>query len=135
MASPNAAREFLVTVSGIEGYWAKKDGGATSADSSKVWDGGSLRPTVLTSPATSDDVTVTRPFRVDRDAGLLSRLKRVAGRSSHTVTVTPTDRDLVPSGPPEVFVGVLTKVTGPQVDASSGDGSTIELVFAIEDAS
>lgn len=135
MAPPNAAREFLVTVSGIEGYWARKQGGATASDASKVWDGGSLRPTVLTAPATTEDVTVTRPFRVERDAPLLAALKRVVGRSSHTITITPTDRDLVPSGQPENYVGVLRSVSGPDTDAGSGDGANIELVFAIEDAS
>lgn len=135
MAPPNAQREFLVTVSGIEGYWARKEGGATTADATKAWDGGSLRPSVLTAPAETDDVTLTRPFRVERDAAVVARLKRIVGRSAHTITVVPTDRDLVPAGPPEVYTGVLRSVTGPPVDASSGDASTVELVFAIEDAS
>jgi len=132
---PSAAREFLVTVSGIEGYFARKSGGATAAEASKVWDGGSLRPTVLTAPAQTEDVTVSRPFRRERDAALLARLRRIVGRSSHTITVTPTDRDLVPAGQPEVYTGVLRSVSGPDPDAAGGDSVTVELVFAIEDAS
>lgn len=133
--APNAQREFLVTVSGIEGYFARKTGGATTAEATKAWDGGSLRPSILTAPASTEDITVARPYRRERDAALLARLKRVVGRSSHTITVTPTDRDLIPAGQPEVFVGVLRSVSGPDPDAGGGDATNIELVFAVEDAS
>lgn len=132
---PSSARQFLITVSTIEGYWARKQGGETAADSAKAWDGGSLTPSVLMGPASTGDVTLERPYRVERDASVVARLRRVVGRSSHTITVQPTDIDLVPVGAPEVYNGVLMRVRSPEPNAAEGGAATVELVFAVESAS
>lgn len=127
-----AQRQFLVKVAGIEGFWATKSGGNVSSDASKVYDGGSLDPDVLSSPAEADDITVSRAFDPYRDGPILRDLRRRVGRFRATVSVTPTDEDLVAIDEPTVYSdAVLTGVTEPDFDAASGDAATFELTFAV----
>lgn len=130
----SAARQFLVSVAGIDGFFATKQGGETSSEASKVHDGGNLNPEVLTAPAQIDDLTVGRPYDPTRDGPVAARLRRIVGRWATSITVTPTDRDLVPVGAAVTYRGVLTRIREPEVNAESGDPSRIELVFAIESA-
>jgi hypothetical protein len=128
----SSARQFLVKVAGIDGYFMTKSGGSISADANKVYDGGSLVPDVLAGPAEADNVTVSRAYDPTRDATLLARLRRDVGRFTTTVSVTPTDRDLVAVGTPVVYSNaLLVGVTEPDSDASSGDAATYELEFAV----
>ena len=128
----SAQRQFLIRVAGIDGYFATKSGGSMEADASREFDGGSLTPEVMTSPAVPTDITVGRPFKPGRDAALLARLRPLVGRWRTSVSQQPTDIDLVPVGKPTVYNGVLTAVNDPEADASSGDSARIELTFAVE---
>lgn len=126
-------RQFLVKVSTVDGYFASKTGGSVTADSTDVWDGGALTPAKLASPATTEDVTLTRPFDPDRDRSVINRLRPLVGRWRTTVSVQDTDADLVAIGPPTVYANaLLIGLTDPEVDAASGDATTFELVFAVE---
>lgn len=128
-----AQRQFLVTIEGIAGTFATKTGGETSADTSDVYDGGKKHPEKLASPATTDNVTVSRPFRPARDGALAKRLRPLVGSYRSTVTVQPTDADLIPVGAPTVYANaLLVRLADPEHDAASGDSSTIELEFAVE---
>lgn len=127
-----AQRQFLIRVAGIDGYFATKTGGAMEAEASREFDGGSLTPEVMTSPAIPTDVVIGRPFKPGRDAELLRRLRPLTGRWRTSVSQQPTDIDLVPVGKPTVYTGVLRAVNDPESDASSGDAARIELTFAIE---
>jgi hypothetical protein len=132
--SKSSARQFLVKVDTVEGFWAQKEGGNVAADSTKVYDGGNLKPDVITNPAEAEDVTVTRPFDVDRDDDVIRRLLPLVGSWETTVSVTPTDADLVAVAQPRVFPKArLVGVNEPEVDAASGDPATVGLVFAISD--
>lgn len=128
----SSQRQSLVKVSGIEDYFASKSGGNITADSSKVYDGGSPTPDVMTGPAEADNITVSRPYDLQRDEPVLRRLRKVVGTWVTTVSVTPTDKDLVAVGQPQVYSNaVLVGLTEPEVDASSGDAKTYELEFAV----
>lgn len=131
---PKAAqRQFLCKVSGIDGYFATKTGGDISSDASDVYDGGSLTPEKLASPATTDDVTVGRPYDPNRDQDVINRLRPLVGRWRTTVSVQPTDSDLVAVGRPSTYANaLLIGLTEPEVDASSGDAAVFELTFAVE---
>lgn len=130
MDETSQQRQFLVTVQGIPGYWAQKTGGVVAGDSSRVWPGGTTEPEVLGGPAMPDDITITRPYKAGRDQEILARLRPVACRWRSTITVQPTDVDMVPIGRPEVYPDALLRsVAGPEVDAGSGDAGTVELVF------
>lgn len=128
----SSQRQFLVKVSGIDGYFMTKSGGAITADTSRVYDGGSLTPDVIAGPAEAGNITVSRAYDQNRDAALLTRLRQKVGRFTATVSVTPTDRDLVANGRPTTYArALLVGLTEPDFDASSGDAATFELEFAI----
>jgi hypothetical protein len=131
---PKAAqRQFLVKVSTVDGYFATKTGGDTTADASDVYDGGSLTPEKMASPATTDDITVGRPFDPARDRAVIDRLRPLVGRARLTVSVQDTDADLVAIGRPTVYPNaLLIGLTEPEVDAASGDPAALELTFAVE---
>lgn len=133
-----AQRQFLVKVTGvapytgIKDYFAKKTGGEVSSDVNKVWDGGSNMPSLVTAPALADDVTITRPFDVDRDAPILKYLRNKVGKFTADITIQATDRDLIPRGSPQVYPkAILINIKEPEHDASSGDAAEMELQFAI----
>lgn len=128
----SAQRQFLVKVEGIDGYFMTKTGGNLSSDTNKVYDGGSTRPDVIASPAEADDITVSRGYDPYRDAPVLSSLRQSVGRYRTTLSVTPTDEDLVPIGDAEVYPdALLVGLNSPDVDAGSGDAAVFELVFGI----
>ena len=128
----SAQRQFLVKVAGIEGYWMTKSGGNIAADTSKVYDGGAASPDVLAGPAEADNVTVSRAFDLGRDQPVLERLRKQVGRWQTTVSITPTDRDLIAISKPQVYPeALLVGLTEPETDSSSGDAATFELEFAI----
>lgn len=128
-----AQRQFLVGVEGVTGYFATKTGGETSADTTDVYDGGSPTPEKLAAPATTANVTVSRPWDPERDGPVVARLASQVGRWRTTVSVQPTDADLIPVGSPTVYANaLLVRVQDPEADAASGDAATIELEFAIE---
>lgn len=130
-----AQRQARVSVRGISGLFARKTGGSTASDVTNVWDGGSLRPEKLASPALVEDVTISRPFDPTRDNEILADLRRKVGRWRTTVTIEYTDTDLVKLGDPEVYPqALLVRVNDPDVDASSGEPMMLELVFACSDA-
>lgn len=130
---PKAAqRQFLISVAGVAGTFANKSGGEVSGDSTKVWDGGSLTPELLSSPSEVANVTVSRPFDPARDWPILHRLRSQVNRWRTSVSITPTDADLIPNGNAVVYANaLLTRVAFPDVDASSGDPATFELEFIV----
>lgn len=129
---PAAQRQSLVKVSGIDGYFLTKTGGDTSSDTSKVYDGGNPTPAVIASPAETDNITVSRGWDNNRDNPLLRRLRPLVGKFRATVSVTPTDEDLVAQGEPTVYSdALLVRMTDPEADGSSGDAKMFELEFAI----
>jgi hypothetical protein len=134
--SKAANRQFLVKIDGIDGgwpYWATKSGGEVTADSSKVFDGGSLVPDVLASPAEVGDVTIARPYDPDRDQPIINNLKSQVGQWRTTISVTPTYGDLSAARvKPDVYSNaLLTGMRLPEPDASSGDAADFELTFSV----
>lgn len=132
MGNKSAQRQFLVKVSNIDGYFMTKSGGNISADTTKVYDGGETRPDVLSSPADVENITVSRAYDHQRDSETLVQLRGKVGKLRTTVSVTPTDEDLVAIGSPVVYSdALLVGLTDVEVDASGGDAATFELEFAV----
>lgn len=128
-----AQRQFLVSVAGVSGLFATKSGGATTAEVTRVYNGGKLTPELLASPAQTEDLTIGRPWDPDRDAPVLARLRPLVGRHRTTVSVQPTDVDLVAVGRPTVYANaLLIGVNDPEADADSGDAARLELTWAVE---
>lgn len=133
MAAPHSAqRMFRIYVSGISGYWATKSGGETSSETTPYWDGGSLRPEQLAAPAQRGNITVSRAYHRDRDYAILAKARQQVGRWRTTISVQPTNEDLVSAGKPTVYSdALLVRVSEPDYDASGGDAATWELEFAV----
>jgi hypothetical protein len=131
----SAQRQFLVTCDGIAGYFMTKQGGEIQADSAKVYDGGTSVPEIITSPAETGNVTISRGYKQERDDAVLQNLRGKVGRYSTTIKVQQTDADLVPIGSATVYAGaVLVRLTEPDFDSSSGDPTTIEMEWAVKAA-
>jgi hypothetical protein len=132
MTAPASQRQFIVNVSGIPGNFQTKSGGETSSDTTKNYDGGSLVPDVLASPAETDNITVSRAYNYERDHNAHVAARRKVGRWRTTVSVTPTDEDLKTIGDPTTYPdALLVRVSEPDVDSSSGDVAMFELEFAV----
>jgi hypothetical protein len=133
--NPNAvasARQQLVEVAGWPGYWATKQGGETTSEVSKVWDGGSLDPETMAGPADTGNITVTRPYRPAVHGPIRKAWAAQVGRLRTTVSMWDTDPDLGPVGTPSVYANaLLVRCTPPGHDASSSDPGTVELEFAV----
>ena len=129
----SAQRQFLVTVDGMAGYFMSKTGGNIASDSAKIYDGGTLVPEIVTSPAEVENITISRAYKQERDDPILQNLRGKVGRHITTITVQQTDADLVPVGSASVYAGaVLVGLTEPEFDSSSGDVASMELEFAVK---
>ena len=127
-----AERQFLVSVTGIAGFWATYTPSDVSAATTDVYNGGQRDPEKIASPPKSSNVKVSRPYSPGRDQPLITRLTPLVGRLRTTVSAQPTDPDLFPVGNPDVYANaLLVNVKRPAVDASSGKEAMIELEFAV----
>lgn len=132
MGLKSSQRMYLVKVAGIDGYFQTKTGGNISAETSKVYDGGSLTPDIVAGIPDAEDVTISRGYESARDGALVKQLKQRVGTWYTTVSVQPTDATFVAVGDPTVYSNALLKgVNEPDVDSSSGDAAVYELVFAV----
>lgn len=126
-------RQQRITVPGFAGHFATKSGGRVEADTSKVYDGGQLRPEVMAGTPNTTNITVTKPYRPAVHAAQLEELAR-RGVGSHRVTliVQDTDADLVAIGRPRTYPdALLVGLDWPEGDAASSDAATFELEFAV----
>jgi hypothetical protein len=75
---------------------------------------------------------VSRAYDQNRDAPILERLRPQVGRFTTSITVQPTDADLVAVGKSSVYSdAVLVSITEPEYDSASGDVAMFELEFAV----
>lgn len=125
-------RQQLWEVEGFDGYFGTKTGGERSADTSDAWDGGELEPETMSSPATTDNVVLSRPYRPALHREQLRALDKVVGRKRLDVTGHDTDPDLGPVGDPLTYANaLLVRLAWPDHDASSADPGTFELEFKV----
>lgn len=127
-----AERQFVITVAGVAGNFARISGGATEAETSHEFDGGSNEAEVLAGDPITGDITVSRPWRPQRDSAELARLRPQVRRMRTSITVQPTDEDNVAVGRPTVYRGLLKRVGPPNGQRGSNTPSMLELVFAVE---
>jgi hypothetical protein len=135
MAGNNSrARSFLITVSGVDGFFDRKTGGNPSSGTRKYFNGGDLVPDINTDPPEYSDLTVIRAFRIGRDDRMLATQRRNVSVTEHTVRVQPTDAQGVPVGLATTYRGTLIGTSDPDVDSNSGDPATAELRFSVAEA-
>lgn len=107
----------------ITGTWAGRTGGNRTSDARRYREGGELyREEVGGSPATTEDMTLSRPFKRDRDIELLRWLVRNAGKAMLTITDQPLDEDGNAYGRPLVETARLLGCSRPDADADDTTG-------------
>lgn len=123
-------RQFLVSVDGLPDYYATISGGEVTAETSDAWDGGATKPEITAGPASTGNLVISRPFRIQRDSNLVARLEKLVGKWRTTITKQPVDADLTPVGLPTTYPqSLLIRVTPPEADAASSESATYELEF------
>lgn len=146
-----AQRQFLVSISSetgtaasgqsnnlptvstkvLNGYWANKSGGESQTTITKVYDGGNPYPFNIPSVYAVNDLTLSRPYDISTDPNMVGALRPLVGRWYVKIKVVPTDADYNAFSPAETYHGVLSGVTPPTVDSSSGAAATLTLTFSI----
>lgn len=137
MQPASSPAHFLVTLSGFSfatpGSFRTKSGGNRTAEARRYRSGGSPSEEVAGGPSTTEDITIGREWRRDRDLALAKAASRLVGRARGTITVQPLDDEFNRYGEPYVYSdALLTGVNFPDVDAEGGaDVSSLEMVFAV----
>jgi hypothetical protein len=116
----------------IAGTWAARSGGNRTSTEDRYHEGGELfREEVAGSPATTENMTLSRPFKRDRDIALLRWAHRNAGRRILHITEQPLDDDGNAFGDPLVDTARLLGCNRPDVDAdNTGSRKRIEFTVA-----
>jgi hypothetical protein len=131
----SAARQWLVTVAALGNRtFTEKSGGAKKSETAKWRDGGAVFADTITAPPEIGDVTLKNAYDPDVDGPMIATLLNQVGTLVTTLTQVPLYGDMtrVPGVKPLVYTdAVLVSVTPPEVNANSGDASTYELVFSV----
>lgn len=134
MTAPITAseRQSLVSVAGIQGFFSEKSGGEITSEVTDVPQGGQLYPEKLAGPPNTSNVVLVKPFAPSRDGELVRRLEAIVGRWRTTVSVQPTDADLIPVGRPTVYAdALLVGLVPPNTNAGSAAAQSYQLTFAV----
>lgn len=124
-------RQYVVTITGIEGKFMTKSGGSVSADSTKIYNGGEKTPYIITGISEVENITVGRAFDSARDSAMLQKLRPLVGSFTTTINVQQTDANYVAVGKPTVYAeAVLVGINEPEYDSGAGDPAMVELEFA-----
>lgn len=132
--STSSVRQHSVSITGLEGVWAKASGGVPSVDVSESYNGGAKIPDLTMGRVKYSNLTLERPFNPNRDRAMIRFLEQHLGG---TWTASITDQDLdaneIAVGKPTVYTGcVPVSVTGPEYDAESSDAGRVSLEFRIQ---
>lgn len=120
-----------VTGPELSGYFAQISGGEITAAVEKIYVGGEAFPEVLCAPSEVGDITVTKHY--DHDLRTVMKAARlVVGRAYYSIKIYDTNCDLGNKQSERIYSkALLTGLSEPEGDASSGAPATIALTFAI----
>lgn len=125
---------FLVTltIDGTDyGIWDKWDGGDKDSTQTKYRSGGQPDEEDLGGAPTFSDVTLTRNYRLSRDAPILGALLNSVGIGNCVATKYPLNRDYSIYGPHIQAIGPLKTVTDPKVDSNAANPALLVLVLSV----
>lgn len=127
--------QFAVTVAVDDeplGVFDTFDGGDTTAEETKYKPGGMQPQKSLGGSAMTENVTIARLYERERDVELAKRLRSRVGKANATVSKQTLDTDGNPWGKPEVFTGILQRVTTPNHDSESTSAARFEMEISTE---
>lgn len=125
---------FLVTLSidGTDlGIWDKWDGGDKESASVKYRSGGDPDEEDLGGPINYTDITISRNYRLSRDAGIIGFLFQKVGIGLCVVSKYPLNRDYSVYGPYIQAQGPLKNVVDPKVDSNAANPAILQLAISV----
>lgn len=127
--------DFVAFVAGVPGPFARCTGGWPTGSVTKDRDGGATKPDVSPNFVDYADLTVTRGYRSARDSAQAKKLLQQVLQLETTITRYDLDKTkkIIP-GTGVTFSGLLTGVTGPDMDANGTAIGELGMTFSISDA-
>lgn len=115
------------------GVFDSFSGGETDSDDPKHRAGGMGPEEALGGPPSVGNVTIARNYRKDRgDQTVVRRLRSKVGRGQAVIRKQSLDADAHPFGEPDVYRGILKRVSPPEHDSNSADPALLELEFSLD---
>jgi len=109
------------------GVFDKLTGGGLDSEEYKFRPGGMGPVASLGGSKTTDNLVISRLYRLGRDHDSLQMLLDGVGKAKVIVTKQPLDTDANVYGKPIVYNGTLKRVTPPEHDSESSTAGLIEL--------
>mgnify|MGYP003338514600 CR=1 FL=1 len=154
MAQKVSARQIVATItprSADAPKWGtfkfpQVSGGEITASVEKVYDGGSLFPSLLCAPAEIGDITVTGYYDDSADDALtetdqniaakISQLRQKVGRVFYDIDISVYDCDIKEKGSDRQYTNaLLVALSEPDGDASSGAPAMFSMTFSVQNVS
>lgn len=113
------------------GVCAFKSGGQIEAEETKYRPGSMEPQKSLGGPVGVENITIRKLFDPQMRA-LFHALANMCGKATMTVTSQPLDADGNPEGRPQIYSGILTRVTPPESNANANDAAEMELEMSAD---
>jgi hypothetical protein len=114
------------------GIWDKMTGGELDSDETKYNPGAMAPPVSLGGRKTTGNVVVSRLYRLVRDHDHVKNWLGYVGRYRVKVSKQPMDIEGNVYGNPVVYVGILKRLSLPEVDSESSGAGLIEIEVSVE---
>lgn len=114
------------------GVFDKMTGGDLDSADTPYRPGGMGPPISLGGPKTTNNITVSRLYRLNRDHTKMAKLNAAAGGGRMTVAKQPLDIEGNIFGKPIVWTGRLKTVKSPDVDSEASAAALLELEMTVE---
>jgi hypothetical protein len=114
------------------GVWDTFSGGDVDSDQNQYYPGGMTPPVALGGHKTSNNVTVSRLYRLERDHDRMQFLIDAASQGKMVVKRQPLDLDGNTYGKPLVYNGILKHVTPPDLDSNQSGPALLALEMTVD---
>lgn len=114
------------------GVWDKKTGGKVTSSVTQYLPGGMAPQISLGGTKTTENVTLERLYRLQRDHKKIQKWINAVGRGSIVINQQPLDVDGNAFGTPIVYKGTLMSVTPPENDSTSTSAAMLSIEVVID---
>lgn len=111
----------------IKDSFDKQTGGAVDSEETKYKPGGMQPQISLGGSVITDNVVISRLYRLERDLDICNWLKGRVGKGQVVVKKQSLDVDGVPFGKPLVYAGKLKRIHFPEPDSESSAAGLFEI--------
>jgi hypothetical protein len=114
------------------GVWDKKTGGKVDSNITQYLPGGMAPQVSLGGTKTTENVTLERLYRLQRDHTKMQKWINQAGKGRVVIHQQPLDIDGNSFGAPIVYNGTLKSVTPPEHDSTSSNAAMISIEVVVD---